>query len=93
MGAALRGRCQILQRGRTRVTLTLEQSKVAALGYDATEKDLLAEKKNAYKDTLKAIRVLAFIDIIKRRRVRISLGRRSFESRSKVEVVRYRGSV
>lgn len=27
------------------VTLTLEQSKVAALGYDATEKDLLAEKK------------------------------------------------
>lgn len=27
------------------VTLTLEQSKVAALGYDAAEKDLLAEKK------------------------------------------------
>jgi hypothetical protein len=27
------------------VTLTLEQSKVAALGYDATETDLLAEKK------------------------------------------------
>jgi hypothetical protein len=27
------------------VTLTLEQGKVAALGYDATEKDLLAEKK------------------------------------------------
>lgn len=27
------------------VTLTLEQSKVAALGYHATEKDLLAEKK------------------------------------------------
>jgi len=27
------------------VTLTLEQSKVVALGYDATEKDLLAEKK------------------------------------------------
>lgn len=27
------------------VTLTLEQSKVATLGYDATEKDLLAEKK------------------------------------------------
>lgn len=27
------------------VTLTLEQSKVAALGYDATEKDLLSEKK------------------------------------------------
>jgi hypothetical protein len=27
------------------VTLTLEQSKVAALGYDATEKDLLVEKK------------------------------------------------
>jgi len=27
------------------VTLTLEQSKVAALGYDATAKDLLAEKK------------------------------------------------
>lgn len=27
------------------VTLTLEQSKVAALGYDATEKDLLAEKE------------------------------------------------
>lgn len=27
------------------VTLTLEQSRVAALGYDATEKDLLAEKK------------------------------------------------
>ena len=27
------------------ITLTLEQSKVAALGYDATEKDLLAEKK------------------------------------------------
>jgi len=27
------------------VTLTLEQSKVAALGYDATERDLLAEKK------------------------------------------------
>lgn len=27
------------------VTLALEQSKVAALGYDATEKDLLAEKK------------------------------------------------
>jgi len=28
------------------VTLTLEQSKVAALGYDATENDLLAEKKS-----------------------------------------------
>lgn len=27
------------------VTLSLEKSKVAALGYDATEKDLLAEKK------------------------------------------------
>jgi len=27
------------------VTLTLEQSRVAALGYDATENDLLAEKK------------------------------------------------
>jgi hypothetical protein len=27
------------------VTLTLEQSKVSALGYNATEKDLLAEKK------------------------------------------------
>ena len=27
------------------VTLTLEQSKVAALGYEATEKDLMAEKK------------------------------------------------
>lgn len=27
------------------VTLTLEHSKVASLGYDATEKDLLAEKK------------------------------------------------
>lgn len=27
------------------VTLTLEESKVAALGYDATEKDLLAEKR------------------------------------------------
>jgi hypothetical protein len=27
------------------ITLTLEQSKVDALGYDATEKDLLAEKK------------------------------------------------
>lgn len=27
------------------VTLSLEQSRVAALGYDATEKDLLAEKK------------------------------------------------
>ncbi len=27
------------------ITLTLEQSKVATLGYDATEKDLLAEKK------------------------------------------------
>jgi hypothetical protein len=27
------------------VTLTLEQGRVAALGYDATEKDLLAEKK------------------------------------------------
>ena len=27
------------------VTLTLEQNKVAALGYDATEKDLLYEKK------------------------------------------------
>lgn len=27
------------------VTLTLEQSKVSALGYDATEKDLLTEKK------------------------------------------------
>lgn len=27
------------------VTLTLEQSKVATLGYDTTEKDLLAEKK------------------------------------------------
>jgi hypothetical protein len=27
------------------VILTLEQSRVAALGYDATEKDLLAEKK------------------------------------------------
>jgi len=27
------------------VTLTLEQSKVSSLGYDATEKDLLAEKK------------------------------------------------
>lgn len=27
------------------ITLTLEQSKVAALGYDATEKDLLYEKK------------------------------------------------
>lgn len=26
-------------------TLTLEQGKVATLGYDATEKDLLAEKK------------------------------------------------
>lgn len=31
------------------VTLTLEQSKVAALGYDATEKDLLAEKKTLTK--------------------------------------------
>lgn len=29
------------------VTLTLEQSRVAALGYDATEKDLLVEKKNS----------------------------------------------
>lgn len=27
------------------VILTLEQGRVAALGYDATEKDLLAEKK------------------------------------------------
>lgn len=27
------------------VTLTLEQGKVAALGYNATEKDLLAERK------------------------------------------------
>ena len=27
------------------VTLTLERGRVAALGYDATEKDLLAEKK------------------------------------------------
>jgi len=31
------------------VTLTLEQSKVAALGYDATEKDLLTEKKTLTK--------------------------------------------
>ena len=27
------------------ITLTLEQSKVATLGYDAAEKDLLTEKK------------------------------------------------
>jgi len=31
------------------VTLTLEESKVAALGYDATEKDLLTEKKTLTK--------------------------------------------
>lgn len=31
------------------VTLTLEHSRVATLGYDATEKDLLAEKKTLTK--------------------------------------------
>lgn len=37
------------------VTLTLEQSKVAALGCDATEKDLLAEKKTLTAMLLKQL--------------------------------------
>jgi hypothetical protein len=66
------------------VTLTLEQSKVAALGYDATEKDLLAEKKTLTTLISKQLE-LAFIDITRRRLVRIPLGRHSVESRFKVD--------
>lgn len=45
MGKALRYRNQIFKDVVHGVTLTLEQSKVAALGYNAMEKDLMAEKK------------------------------------------------
>lgn len=75
------------------VTLTLEQSKVAALGYGAMEKDLLVEKKTLTTVISKHLACIAFIDITRRRCVRVPLGRRSFESRSEVDVVRYRGLV
>jgi len=43
--------------------------------------------------TLEQSKVAAFIDLIRRGRVRLFLGRRGFESRSEVDVVRYRVSV